>query len=501
MALATPLKGTGRHWLVLPAAALATLALAAASVVLSAGPLVPLGVLGVVLAVALLVLRPELLAPLVVVGFALQPEVKFNYTSQAGPAKDAIIVIGVLALGVGLVRRHEGIARADRTLLALLALFAAAYVLNPAGGHGPGWASMARLVLEAFALLLAGYLSTDAGATWRWAAWSAVGVGVLESVIGIHQQLLGVKVLVEQHGYAYGQQVRTTSSGQLRSFGTLDDPFNYAAITVLGLVCALHLVRRPLLRLPLAALLAVGVLVSYDRTAFVLVAAVVVLDIGRRHPSSARALTAALVVAGIALLVSRSPEPAPTTTSPDAATTDNGFVLSLNGRTSTWLRVIRGPDDILFGRGAGEIGAGAGRAGQHGVVQPARYVPGVAPPVDRNVGLTSLDSTYFETLADIGLVGVLLLLALGARVRALLRAGVKGPDSAAVAGIALLAVIAVDGVTRTSLVAFPFGFVALFLLGAALGAAAAPSALPRRRPGRFPRQPAVRSRVVGRHAR
>lgn len=453
-------------------AIVATLGLAVTAQRRPEGALVPLGLLAVVLLIAVLVVKPYLLAPLVVVGFALQPALKFQVSSSVGPAKDAVIVAGALAAGLAVLRR--GRVAGDRLVLLLVLGFLSIYVLNPAGRHGAGWGFVTRLVFEGLVLLLVGYLSTNASRTWRWGARSAIVVGVAESVIGVVQQAIGLKTLVVQYGYAYGEQVRATSGGQLRSFGTLDDPFNYAAIVILGLVCALHVVENARLRWGLVAVMVVGVLVSFDRTAVVLVAALLLLELGRKHSASAICLALAMAVGGLALVVDRSPAAPPSVTAVDNPAANNTFLLSLNGRTSTWLQVFRGPGDVLFGRGAGEIGAGAGRAGQQGVAAVAHYQPGVAPPIATNVGLTSLDSTYFETLADAGVVGLLVLLLLGARVLSLLRAGqhVRGAPASAARGIFLL--LAADGVTRTSLFAFPFGFIAMFLLGSALGACTSP---------------------------
>lgn len=469
---ATPLvRRGGRADLFVPVAATITLAAATG---LPRHDLLLLGGAAVGLAaVALLVRYPYLLAPLVIVGFTLQPAVKFFVSSQVGPAKDGIVLLGVLAFAVTVMSRRA--ARADRLLLVSVGLLVATLVVNPAGRHDAGWAFVVRLSAESFGLLLLGYLMPEPGRTWRWAAYSAVGVGLAESALGVAQQGIGVTNLVTKFGYAYGEQVRQTAGGQLRSFGTLDDPFNYATLTLLGLVCALYIVRRPRLRWLSVGVLCIGVLVSFDRTAFVLLVVIFALHldlIGRRRAGGLLFAAAALAV--LALLLAKGPTPPPTVT-PATGPTSSSFLLTLNGRTSTWLSVVRGPEDLLFGRGAGAIGAGLSRASQGSVVQQARYQPsGTKPGAAATVPLTSLDSSYVEMVADGGLVGLVVLLVIGARVVTLLRSAGRPLSPAAGAGLGILLVIALDGLTRTSLTAFPFGFVALYLLGVSLAACTGP---------------------------
>ena len=445
----------------------------AAAVLLTAGgPVLLAGVGGLLVALVSAVRRPHLIAPVIVGGFTLQPAVKFFVTPLAGPAKDGVVVLALTVVGLCLLRGRRSSHLPDRTLLALLGVFVLTLAINPAGSHGPGWQFVTRLTIESFGLLLVPLLIGNPQRGWSWAAWSAVIVGLFESALGVAQQFIGVTRLVTQVGYAYGDQVRQTSGGQLRSFGTLDDPFNYATLTLLSLVCALQVVRRPAARLLVTSALALGVVVSFDRTAFVLLALVLALHLdtkGRR--ATALLMVAAVLLAGLALLLVKPQATAPTTVPADGAPASSSFLLSLNGRTATWLRVLRGPQDVLFGRGAGEIGAGLDRSQGKAVAVQGRYQAGATAAATSGLALTSLDSSYVEVLADVGLVGLVVLLATGARILGLLRASARGPGTPGAGGLAIFAVVALDGLTRTSLTAFPFGFVALYLLGAALAAA------------------------------
>ena len=57
-------------------------------------------------------------------------------------------------------------------------------------------------------------------------------------MVDLHHEVVFLDRLVEGVGYLYGAQVRETTAGQLRSFGSFDEPFSYAAILLLGLVVA-----------------------------------------------------------------------------------------------------------------------------------------------------------------------------------------------------------------------------------------------------------------------
>ena len=67
-------------------------------------------------------------------------------------------------------------------------------------------------------------------------------------------------------GYEYDTQVRTIG-GRLRSFGTLDEPFAYAAFLLFGLCAALFWFRRSRLAVAFGATMALGLLTSQVRSA------------------------------------------------------------------------------------------------------------------------------------------------------------------------------------------------------------------------------------------
>ena len=66
----------------------------------------------------------------------------------------------------------------------------------------------------------------------------------------------------------------------------------------------------------------------------------------------------------------------------------------MNGRTDVWRVALKEPATWPFGQGAGEVGAAAARA--------ARDVS----KTNRPVSSSAVDSAYFATIADVGLVGL-----------------------------------------------------------------------------------------------
>jgi hypothetical protein len=406
---------------------------------------------------------PHVMAVIVVFGFAVQPTLVFFVSSDFGPAKDVIVLAGMLSLltsaVIGLPPERRGY---DAWLVGGIALLLGMYVLNPAGGHSAQWSDGARLVIEAFGLFLVGYLGPDTTRTWRWAMVALVGVALLNTVLGLAQQGIGVQRLVHQFGYQFGEQVRTTAGGRFRSFGTLEDPFNYAALLALALVCAMLDLRRRRLAIGIAAALVVGIAVSFVRTEIVLMAVIgaVVLVRARRAPSAVALLLATIVAAvGLLTLVSQ----------PATSQTSRSSVLgTLNGRTTGWSELLSDPGALLAGRGVGVVGSGLARSATAGIYQPGHFEAGQAPAVDRSEELRSVDSSYLATLADVGFAGLVLLLVILGRMLVLMRLARPGPSGAMWVSLGLWLVVVLDATTRSSITAFPYGFIALYLLGLSL---------------------------------
>jgi hypothetical protein len=394
----------------------------------------------------------------------VQPTLRFFVSEQFGPAKDVAIIAA--AMGTVLARtvqRRRDVPPMDAWLVSGIAVFLALYVADPAGAHGDEWAFGVRLVLEAFGLFLMGMAAPDPRRSWRYLAVGIVVSTSLIAVWGLGQQLIGYVRLVEDFGYTYGAEVRQTATGQFRSFGTLDDPFSFATLLLLGLAVAT--LARPTRWWGLAAAIIVaGVLASFVRTGLVILVLLGAIALVQRRelPSAFGFLSAAFLAAGLLLVL--FPQ-----TSPSFGGTRE-FVLTLNGRTEGWAAVIRAPGELLAGRGVGVIGSGAARAAN----DPDERREGAAPVLPtQQFQQYNIDSSFFATVADVGLIGFALLLALFARTAVLARRAMSrgSPTSWVVVGAG--AVILTDGLTRASLTSFPVGFIAMLVLGTALAAALA----------------------------
>ena len=87
--------------------------------------------------------------------------------------------------------------------------------------------------------------------------------------------------------------------------------------------------------------------------------------------------------------------------------------------------------------------------------------------MDREARTTSIavDSGYFATVADVGIVGLLILLALFARILALGVAATRWGDVAGWLVLGWMIVLLIDAVTRASFTGFPTAFLGMLLVG------------------------------------
>jgi hypothetical protein len=95
---------------------------------------------------------------------------------------------------------------------------------------------------------------------------------------------------------------------------------------------------------------------------------------------------------------------------------------------------------------------------------------------DLETTAVAVDSGYFATIADVGLVGLALLIALLARLGTLALRGAARDDDFGWLALGVLTVLALDAVTRSSFTGFPTAFLGFLLVGLALAAARAPDA-------------------------
>lgn len=427
------------------------------------------------LAVAAFVVAPHVAVALTIPIFALVPTAKVLVSPALGPLKDLITLAAIVAT-VGLLvldrSRSRTAIRPDRWVLLGVALLLGLYAVNVGGGHGVAWGQGFRLTAEPLLLLVVGLTLRQPQRTLRWAMASLVATSCFVALVGLFQQTVGVWTLYSW-GYQFGKELRTYNNGLLRSFGTLDVAFAYAAFLLSGLAAVVFWMRRGPLAIGCAVLIVAGLTVSFVRTALLISLALAGLWLARRgFAATAVLFLAAAVVATGSILVggagaseSRSYQTGPSSS------------LTLNGRTSAWKTALGPAREWPFGRGVGEVGTAAERASYS--LEPASG--------GAKADTTAVDSGYLATIADVGLVGLFVQLGLLGRLIALFRAPAVRHRRAAWLGLAFLCVVLLDASTRASFTGFPTAFLGLLLVGLALNAAADPdrreSAVPAVRPG------------------
>ncbi len=440
-------------------AVLLTTATALAAAESSYGLLIIIGLAAVAGLLITIWVWPFLLAPIIVLGFALQPDLKFFGSPYFGPAKDGVAIAVMLVAAIRVANRewrHQLTCNpwVVTVTLALLVL----YVLDPGGPHDSAWTAEVRPVFETFGVFLAAYVLLRFRDGWRWCMRMGLAMGVLEATVGVAQQLLGPSRLVSSFGFPYNDVVQVVN-GLLRSFGTMVDPFNYAGLVAAGLVFALFGIRQGRLQAFALVLLLTGLLSAFVRTSAPIALALILLALirGARVMSAAFVLSAALVAVGAFLLFSQASGPAGST-----ATT-------LNGRTGEWSRVLHWRV-LIAGQGVGEVGSGVNRALQGGILKVQKQ--GSQPMTTSTpAAAVSIDSSYLAVVSDVGLPGLLLLLALLLMIAI---TAIRAARTNATAGwivLGLLVVLMIDGFTRSSFTQFPFGNIVWFLLGAGLAQA------------------------------
>lgn len=450
--------------LVVPAAGVATVLAACLSVRFGAQLSVSAVLAaGCFIGVCLLFLgKPHVAIAMTVVLFALIPALKVLVSPLLGSVKDldalaaatAAVLFGVLAGR-----------RVDRPVLGLVALLLVLYVVNAGGERSIAWAQGLRLVGEPLLLLVVGLILPDPRRNLRWASVALIGSASFAAAYGLVQQGVGDAVLVGW-GYSYGEQVRTVGPF-LRSFGTSDDPFTYAAMLLFGIAALIFLRRRDAWTLATAALLLAGLTASLVRTALLILAAFVGLALARQGRAVVAVLMGlATVLAGAVILATTSA----TETQSFAVSTPTGTAITsrpgttnviLNGRVSAWASALGDePRQWVFGRGVGEVGTAASRAGF--LIDPSTS-KAPAPSL-------AVDSGYLATVADVGVLGLVVLLGLLVRLAQLAWQGGRRNDNAGWFGLALIAALALDALTRSSFTGFPTAFLALLLAGICVAA-------------------------------
>jgi O-antigen ligase len=423
--------------------------------------------LGLLVVLALLLLitaafmaAPHLAVTVTIPVFALLPTLKVVAFPWIGPLKDLITLGAIGAVAILVIQRSNAgeRVRGDGFAAALVGLLVGLYLLNIGGAldRDAAWLHGVRLTCIPLLLLVVGFLLGNSRRTLRFAAGSLIVTAVAEGTIGILQQLAGAERLVAL-GYEYSLQVRTID-GHLRSFGTFDEPFAYSAFLLFGLAAVLLWMRTGPAAFAAAGLILGGLTVSFVRSALIIGVLLFGLWLVRHHQTTVSFFLMLVAAALAVVLLVRSAE------ATEARTVRAGpnFFLTVHGRTDAWKVIVENPRDLPFGRGVGEVGTAAERA-TYTVSRSAEE----AHEAERVV----VDSSYFTTLADIGIVGLALLLALFGRLFALSLSAMRRGQRAAAVAVGLLVIMSIDPLSRESLTGFPTAFLGFFLIGLALSAA------------------------------
>ena len=212
---------------------------------------------------------------------------------------------------------------------------------QPRHPHDAAWAQGIRLVGEPLLLLIVGSVLPNPRRNLRYGLGALVAVATFIAFYGIVQQLLGPARLVSL-GYSYSAQVRTIGSN-LRSFGTLDDPFEYAAVLLLGLGAIFFWMRRGSLAWGAAALMLLGLLASFVRTGVLVLVGYGALELIRRRRlvPATFFLAGAIVAASLTLVKASGTQTTTVTFYPANGTVESvsapvygGENVFLNGRLS-----------------------------------------------------------------------------------------------------------------------------------------------------------------------
>src|SRR5919197_939452 len=207
---------------------------------------------GLVLVVAFFVacvlgflLAPHWMAALLIPTFAFIPAAKVLVAPKVGPLKDVVTlgaIVATLAVLVLEPSRERRRLLPDRWVLLAVGLLLGLYVVNIGGGHGIPWAQGLRLTAEPLLLLVAGLTLANPRRTLRYAAVSFVATACVAAAYGLWQQAVGKWALVG-YGYSFAKEVRSYN-GHLRSFGTFDDAFAYAAFLLFAITVLFFWTRR-----------------------------------------------------------------------------------------------------------------------------------------------------------------------------------------------------------------------------------------------------------------
>jgi hypothetical protein len=432
------------------------------------GPALPAGGLAGLLLFLLLVWAfvaiPHVAVAVLVPLFAILPTIKIFLSPAAGPLKDVAALAAVTACVLLVMQRRsdKDAPRPDTVLALSVVALLVLYIVNLGAGlqreaFGAGWLHGVRLTAEPLVLLLVGLSVREPRKVFVWAMRSLIATSVLVALYGLFQQVLGPSRLADL-GYAWDVQIRVIAD-RLRSFGTMDDPFLYAAFLSFGLAASLLWMRRGTAAFFTFSVIGAGILVAFVRTSVLIVIALFGIWLAKhKQPVPAAFLLAGAVFGSVAIFLSTEQATETRTLQSES------LYLTLNGRTEAWKVALGSPGDWPFGQGVGKVGTAAERA---------TFTFSRSASDARESDVEAVDSGYFATIADVGFVGLGVLFILLGRLLMLARNAARAGSPAGRMALACLVVLVLDAMTRASFTGFPTAFIGLLLVGVALAAAAA----------------------------
>jgi len=207
------------------------------------------------------------------------------------------------------------------------------------------------------------------------------------------------------------------------------------------------------------SLIVAGLAVSFVRTTAVIAVALLALWIAQRgYRRAAVLLTAVAIVAGLVLFSSLESR---TTRTVQASPS---LYLTLNGRTTIW------QEHLGDNYAAWLVGDGVGAAGTAATRAQASASPEIEP--DPELGYT-VDSGYFVTILDVGVVGLALLLLLLGRVALTAGRAASRTEAAGWVALAVFITTIFTALTAEIFTDFPNAYLAMLLLGLAYATALA----------------------------
>lgn len=433
---------------------------------------------GLTIAVAgsLLLLERPWLAPWgIVFLFGTTSELRLRVSDLLGVSKDAYVLLLLIVTAVSLARRRSSWrSRLPPPWVSFsLGTVVLLYVLNLGGSFDVGWLLGTRLLVEPVLLMILALLVHEPRRVLHHLTLALCWFLPAQAVLAWVQQAVGLDTLVYGWGYAFGSQVRLTSSGGLRTSGSFEDPFALASFAVVGACVAVSVAsRRQAVVLGLSSVAILGA--AQVRTAALQVALLGCLVLLRRRRVAAAAVgivgvLSGAMLAGAAYLTSSTVPGGPV----------RPLLLTLNGRFDAWAVAYEGPTTLLRGNGVGAFGAGSTRAGEGLLATSPRFDATESPTGSFAGDPRFIDSSWLQVLSDVGLIGVLALVAwVVGHARWVSRPAQDGVAAAWLV-LMLLAVSVLDWTARTTLGSYPTGFLSLYVLGLATATTVSP-VLPRR---------------------